>query len=1413
MLKRRIVSLLIIAALSLCRVGMASATHIEDRMLHIATSYDAATTNDHILNTLYNRIGYSISIEPYAMTIAAGTANSGELDGLAENMDHLSEFYPNLLMVEEPLGSIVFLTFAKEEKAYSLSSWADLSGLRVGTLFQKLYADKHLPADIAEHLQYSSFYEMNRALLRGEVDVIIATQGTGEQLRPLNGVSMKGEIDSMLCYTYLHKRHAALLPLLAQTLKEMKADGTYDAIVSGGQGEARSYRVLHISSYCPEDMWDTEMGIAVSQSLKKVGNIRYFNVCLYSNRFKTDYERAKIGYAAIRTMFVDGAPDLIIASDNYAFSFMKEYGDTLFSNKPVVYCGVSGNASLFKEVQGKYAGVEQRYSARENLEMIQKLFPATEQVLVLTDESATGQAAKEAFTELNGDYGISASVIFNKPGQSFDDMLAELSSLPKNTVVLIGSYVFEPMAAGGPRERMQKLIVEASNVPVFSMSAIGNGEIGGKRSSATTQGEAAVGLALELLAGKSVGEVEAPPLESLSTWMFDAEALMHHSLRQDSLPKEAKIINTMPTMSEANPQAFVLLMLCMVLAFVAAGALLTATLITARKNKKLTEAQKELVSYEELQKVHDELSESSLRLEIALSSANSSVWELDLKTNMIVFDSKMNEFMEFDERSPMPYARYCEYLNKIRVEPEHVGATERIRRLTAESDYNVDTRCVYPNGHEKYFYSQAKTLVDNQGQPLKVVGLLTEVTQRVIAERSAKEISARILNNIDHQVYVSDIETDEVLFINDPMRKALGINDYAGQKCWALFTNYGKHCEHCPKAKLNKDPGATIVWEKEHPILKNTFRHIDKYIQWVDGKRVLLHVMFDISDIRRAEAAVEQQLNQQKLMAEVSASLIQMGHIDAIMQTTLEKIGTFLDCSRIMISTFNEAEQQLEPAYEWISPKASNQTSWGDPRCLEPGVYQYDQFIAKGKRYFLIEDGYHETFANPEQNFLRADMSVILKTGDEIQGVFEVAHEEAHKWQTSEVQMGLLVGNVYAMFLNRQKTAESLVAAKEAAEEANHAKTQFLSTMSHEIRTPMNTITGMTQVILRKNISQEIQEDVLAISDASAHLMSILNDVLDMSKIESGKVVIANAEFDMLHALDEVRSILRQRCEETGIHFIPVFEGLPSQPVVGDKLCIKQVLINLLGNAVKFTPEGGQVRFNVWAKPGRENEMDFVFQVEDNGIGMNEEQIPKLFRPFEQTAQDISAKYGGTGLGLAISQNLVRLMGGNIVVESEPGKGSRFRFALSLPLDQRSLPVERKEALLTGDVTLAGKRILFAEDIDINRVILIELLKDTQLIIEEAVDGQRAVDMYKAAPDSYDMILMDMQMPILNGLDATRQIRAMEKPGSKRVPIIAFTANAFSDDVRACLDAGMDDHIRKPIDYNDVMEKITRHMK
>ena len=398
-----------------------------------------------------------------------------------------------------------------------------------------------------------------------------------------------------------------------------------------------------------------------------------------------------------------------------------------------------------------------------------------------------------------------------------------------------------------------------------------------------------------------------------------------------------------------------------------------------------------------------------------------------------------------------------------------------------------------------------------------------------------------------------------------------------------------------------------------------------------------------------------------------------------------------------------------------------------------------------------------------------------------------------------------------------QEIQQVLRDAIDSANASSKAKSDFLSSMSHDIRTPMNGIIGMTAIATAHLDDRERVEDCLKkISEASSHLLSLINEVLDMNKIESGKVELNEENFNLSELVDTLLAMTKAQLESHHHTLKLDVADVVHENVIGDSHRIQQVFVNLMSNAIKYTPDGGTISLTVAERPTNAHGVacyEFVF--EDNGIGMTEDFQKHLFEPFTRANDKKTAAIQGTGLGMTITQSLVRMMGGDIQVKSRPGEGSRFAVTIYLKfLDVQNAEAHKEDPLKNlEDLKFEGKRILLVEDHPVNAEIAKNVLQMTGLEIEWVMDGAAAVErMADSSEGEFDLVFMDIQMPNMDGYQATAAIRAMTTY-ARRIPIVAMTANAFADDIRKAKEVGMNDHISKPIDFKELAKILQKWIR
>ncbi len=951
---------------------------------------------------------------------------------------------------------------------------------------------------------------------------------------------------------------------------------------------------------------------------------------------------------------------------------------------------------------------------------------------------------------------------------------------------------------------------------------------------------------------------------------------------------------------------------------------------------------------------------------------------------------------------------------------------------------------------------------------------LNELLQKVHRSRTSTGVLQHIIDGIDAYVYVTDPETDEILFINSKMAEHYGISGNAvGQTCWkVLQSGFTRRCDFCPNYKLEKNPDEPITWEEHSTVTGHYYRNTDAIIDWLDNTKVHLQHSVDITHTKVTEAALQKRLEQQELMSALSQSFISSADVSDLIMNALRMTGEFMGLSRAMVGVLDNETGVMSFQYAWYDAAQGLPPVSGVPVPFAEGQIEYEAFIKDKKPYLICND----TGATNDFDFMAEfGVKAILITPLYVKGVFWGVLgiddcQRTRDWGDSDIYLMNLIGSVISGAISRSMTEEELlrmsaivdsspafvaylgaggsiayvnkgameisgyseeefkeggitmllddqfkdyvlgtlipqvreigrlnfeipirrkdgairamsvsvfktdtkaygfglissditeklqmerelIEAKEQAEQSSHAKGDFLSRMSHEMRTPMNAIIGMTNIALSAKEAEKKEYCLQKISDASNHLLGVINDILDMSKIEANKFELSMSELRFEKMLMRVVNVVNFRVDEKHQRLKLNIDSNVPHSFVSDEQRLAQVITNLLSNAVKFTPERGSVTLNVRKIDENESGLCHLrFEVEDTGIGISPEQQAKLFRSFEQADGGIARKFGGTGLGLAISKSIVELMGGRIWVESELGLGAKFIFVIpaqrgtdgdafvlnsavdwnnlrvmavddapdvleyfinfasavgfncatassggealrvleensdrpfdvlfidwnmpdmdgidltrkirskfgehvfiimisasqwneleedakeagvnrfiskplfaSALLDAITLGLAPKSGASTGETgeenpetgIFAAKHILLAEDVEVNREIVADLLEYTGLNIDYAENGQEAYDAFASKPDFYDMIFMDIHMPEMDGLESTRLIRAFPHPRARAIPIVAMTANVFREDIEKCLHAGMTDHVGKPLNMEDVMLKLRKYL-
>lgn len=592
----------------------------------------------------------------------------------------------------------------------------------------------------------------------------------------------------------------------------------------------------------------------------------------------------------------------------------------------------------------------------------------------------------------------------------------------------------------------------------------------------------------------------------------------------------------------------------------------------------------------------------------------------------------------------------------------------------------------------------------------------------------------------------------------------------------------------------------------EYRIRGSSVRWIEDHIFFLRQKdQVIVNILGrDVTEEKfQKEKSSMEQKNRALIISSMSSLFFTACYVD-LKDNTFQTVSQYKDIGEVLGSRRNYAEGICAYASKFVHPddREGYLNTFGYQRLMEELTVEHPVMVME---YRKVNGGYDYV----KEGWVRA--TVIL--ADEEEGGARTALYVAQDVTDSKRK--------------EEQSHQILKDAYEAAKLANASKSDFLSRMSHDIRTPLNAIIGMT-IIAGSHLddSERVRDCLNKITVSGRHLLSLVNEVLDMSKIESGKISLSEESFHLSDLLQNLLTIIRPAAKEKKQELSLQVMEVKHEYVIGDQMQLQQVFVNILGNSVKYTLPGGKIEMKITEKPCREHGYgcyEFIFR--DNGIGMDEEFVRRIFEPFSRAEDSRVSKIEGTGLGMAIAQNIVQMMNGTIQVKSEKGRGSQFTVTLYL---KHQNPAERENGTETGikssadltaqdrisDLSFEGYRVLLAEDNELNREIAEELIGETGVELETVENGEEALRMYQTHKAGYyDLIFMDIQMPVMNGYEATRAIRSSRQEDAGTIPVVAMTANAFAEDVAESQKAGMNEHVSKPLDPELLRECMARWLR
>ncbi len=793
--------------------------------------------------------------------------------------------------------------------------------------------------------------------------------------------------------------------------------------------------------------------------------------------------------------------------------------------------------------------------------------------------------------------------------------------------------------------------------------------------------------------------------------------------------------------------------------------------------------------------------------------------------------------------------------------PAFFESVQQVERSKDGDVIECQYRMKHKNGEWRWMHSwDTVFLRQTDGKPQQILGTANDITDRKLSEEKLLESQQRISFLLQQTpIAIIELNVDLAIITWNPaaerlfgysQQEVIGKNvpnfmvpDNCYQQIYQLLRN-NTNAELCTRSATNETItkyGTTIVCEWYNTPLINE-----------NGKAIGIALMaVDITERKQVESELQESALRQRAIARIIERMRQTLDIRDIFSATTRELRQTMKCDRVAIYRFNpdwSGEFVAESVdNNWISliQEQQNDPNFGEgtvenENCLVQKFDSTSQEVcdtylqeteggaySRGTAYLCVEDIYKAGFGSCyiqllERFEVKSYITVPIFCGENLWGLLASYQNSApRQWSEAEINVAVHIGKQLGVAVQQaellshtQRQSMELIKAKEVAEVANRAKSQFLASMSHELRTPLNAILGFSQVMARNiSITPEQKEYIEIINRSGEHLLELINDVLSMSKIEAGQISINESRFNLYKLLNSLKEMLQLKANSKGLQLI--FEQPDDLPkyIQTDEAKLRQVLINLIGNAIKFTLQGN-VNLRVRSQPKNaipgENKCQLIFEITDTGPGISPSEIYQLFQPFVQTDTGRRSMQG-TGLGLPISQQFVRIMGGDISVESKLGQGTNFTFNIQVNLVTES---DQPEKIITKQVIAleAGQqtyRILIVEDVVENRQLLIEILKPLGFETLEASNGEEGLALYTIWKPH--LILMDMLMPIMDGYEATRQIK--QSPEGQKTIIIALTASAFEEQRQVILSTGCDDFICKPFREDVLFEKIAYHLK
>lgn len=1238
------------------------------------------------------------------------------------------------------------------------------------------------------------------------------------------------------------------------------------ACVFKGDACAKKREVLFLSSYEISEKWTESVLSGFKSSLTDTDMSLHLETLDARSRHGEGYSSKFAEYLEVKYSKI--SLDLVVLVDNAAFDLFMSIRSRIQEDVPIVFCGFNNVSDSVKNIHN-LTGVNEDVDILGTIKLALNIFPKASLLAVVGGSQGIGALNLENFRKVASDIP-SKVVVQELIDIKREDAAKIIANLPDGTIVLRMDNLREPDGSNSSLEQSISTLAENNRFPVFTFwdFDMGRGAIGGVVVSGWEQGREAGRLAAQILMGQSAAELPIV-MRSPNIPMFSYGKLQLFNVSRDKLPPESVVLDEPKSYYSQNKLE--ILISSLIFVFMSTCIVILYTTLRSRKKVELDLRESEnrnrqyvdnaplgifiadeegrytdvnpeacrITGYSKNEllemRVENILASSSLELgrehfrsvlcggrsvvELSALRKNGEIrwWSVVAtrlsRDRLIAFVDDVTEkreqqnaqfvflelldnaehvvvFKDVDLRYVMVNRAYTELTGKTLQDvigktdlenfeglstPAQISAyvynDKQALALEPKQCITVEEEALSVNGYRKIYMTKKFPVYSDDGVLLGTGTIswdVTEIKKSQEATLKSVEILKTVMDALPADIYVMDPNTYQVLFVNKIMQERFG-GEIIGKQCWRVFRNESGPCTCCPLNQLLMGNGPdTITWEDRNPVTGSIFVNLDTLITWSDGRKVKLQVATDVTDLRTMEAALADTQSRLSLALEVTSDALWDWRLDT------EKV--------------------------YFSPR------WYTMLGYEP--YEFPSTYTTWKRLVHQDDLIKVEPVIKKHLDTGAPYEVEFRMRTKL-GKYKwiLARGKVVEWQENGEALRLL--GTHMDITDRKRSAEELVSAKNAAETANRAKSEFLANMSHEIRTPLNGILGMLQLIQTTDPNDEQKEYLVGAIRSTNRLTRLLSDILDISRIEAGRMDIVETEFNIYQMRDSIRELFDMEARGKGLLLEFVWNDQLPPVLIGDEVRLRQILFNLVGNAIKFA-EKGEIRVSASLLPNSSySSVRVLVTVSDTGIGISDECIKSVFEPFVQEERTYTRRFQGAGLGLSIVRRLVKLLGGDISIDSTVGEGTTVYLSLPFKLPSGGQGQIDQEVRVIAPTAEASWRILLAEDDSLSSLTCKRMLEKSGYSVTVAKDGQEALQ--RLTEEDFDLILMDVQMPVMDGVEATKVIRGASNLGAKSsIPIVAMTAYAMNGDKETFLAAGMDDYISKPVDKAALIEVIER---